>query len=105
MLGLSPYGREFMKLAVSREASTFAKSRKKRRSMRVETLLKKKAGAAQISDQTFRRLGYGSLLAAGSVGTVGAQSVARDYGTGKKYRKAMEAQEREMARQRKARGR
>jgi len=93
MLGLSPYAAEFVKLSVSRESAGFVKSRKGRRPMRVATLLKKKAAAtATISDVALRRLGYGTLFAGGSAATVGGQKVLKDYSTGRKYRKAMEAQ-------------
>lgn len=97
MLGLSPYADEFLKLAVSKEMATFVKSRKGK--LRVGKLTKK---ADAVSSTLARRLGLGSLLAAGSAGTLVAQSAAKDWSTGRKYNNAVREQQKELLRRRKA---
>jgi len=99
MFGLSPYGEEMVKLAEAYSSpsrfvrsKTIPKTRKGRRPISVANIVKK-AGA-------LRAVGGG--LAAGTVGTLGAQSAYRDWSLGRKYRKAMEDRRRELERQRQA---
>ena len=87
MIGLSPYATEFTKLAISKSMGP----------------LIKRAAAPRLSPEMSRRLGLGSLIGLGSIGTVGAQSAAKDWNTGRKYNNAVEAQQEEQHRQRKLR--
>lgn len=101
MIGLSPYATEFTKLAVSkamrgylRRGPKFIKGPLRRR--RKSNLLK--AAAPKLSPEMSKRLGLGSLIGLGSVGTLGAQSAAKDWNTGRKYNNAVEAQQKEQRR-------
>ena len=105
--GLSPYALEILKLAsqASEEAAArFVKSRTPktragRRPITVANLIKK-ARAKRVAIGVGERVAIG--VGAGSVGTLGLQSVGKDWSTGRKYRKAVEKQRKEQEKRQKA---